>query len=350
MAPWPSGSGAWLADRETPVRIGPGPHFRGGVAEWLIASVLKTAGPPGPTSSNLVPSANTIAHVYGASSSGSSRQTMAQNTGALAPGKGVGQMDNARIAEAEILSLMDDAEQVKRRAEQRIVSAQRDLVAADQELVSLQVTLDAIRRKHGIIPPERAAVSTKEAAEYFGKSTRQMAFLWAERHDGEIVLRDMCRFFAAAGLFTSPVQAHGTMGKTIRRMSEFQSVARGVYRLRERGASSSSAAADPTAVKPWDAKPIVFTGDGHSEVVWIEPDTDEPDTDEPDTDEPDTDEADDDETGLAQTEHDGPAEAAIAHTPVVDIGQATIWETSNAPRATVTAPTHRGLTAEASRG
>jgi hypothetical protein len=56
-----------------------------------------------------------------------------------------------------------------------------------------------------------------------------MLRLWADKHDGEVVMNDAGKSLVAAGLFTDDRQAAGTLYSTIGRMPEFERASRGVY-------------------------------------------------------------------------------------------------------------------------
>jgi hypothetical protein len=155
--------------------------------------------------------------------------------------------------EEELVALIEDARKERRKLEERLLTLQRAVEGVDERIAAHQVTLDAYRAKYGLprIDIVQAAAAGDEATEYFGISPKQMVRLWADKHDDTIIMKDACRFLAAAGLFTDERQAAGTLYSTAKRMSDFERVGRGIFRRKVRPVV-------PTNVRPMGGAEVTF--------------------------------------------------------------------------------------------
>jgi hypothetical protein len=136
--------------------------------------------------------------------------------------------------EVETRKIVEELRRDRLKAEQRRLAAERQVAEFDTQIAVLERTIDQQRAKLGL-GKAPLVVSPQAAQPYKSISPKEMLFKWADDHGGELVMNDAAQFLAAAGLFTDPQQAAGTLYPTIRRMEdEFEKVTRGVYRRTER--------------------------------------------------------------------------------------------------------------------
>lgn len=141
-------------------------------------------------------------------------------------------MQRDSTLEHELGELLKDAEVEQQKAEQRLVTVQRAVEVAAAKVAAVQAVLDMYRAKHGLSDPHTLTVDPQRAASYQNLSTRAMVDRWADEHSDEFVTNDAVKFFVAAGLFPDVRGASATVSAQVGRMSEFERVARGIYRRR----------------------------------------------------------------------------------------------------------------------
>jgi hypothetical protein len=132
-----------------------------------------------------------------------------------------------RTWEEETLTLIENAKKEERRAEQRVASAERALQAARRSRAALEHALHVYRKSYGI--EESKSVDLELAAEFKDKSIKDMLTLWADKHGGQVVMKDITTFLTAAGFFQRKQQASGALYSTAQRSPEFERVSRGVF-------------------------------------------------------------------------------------------------------------------------
>ncbi len=199
-------------------------------------------------------------------------------------------MNSDKTFEDELLELIDDAHDERRKAEQRLAAARRAIETLNRKIEALQLTLDTYRTKYGL--PKMAVtmpVTEEQARQYRNLSVKDMILRWADQHDGEVAMRDACRFLASAGLFTDERQAAGTLYSTIQRMAEFEKDKRGLYRKVARPARTAQSPTFGTSerlvdlaarTRPSHQQARAAAGDRHSTIpaqVVIPPDDTDPD-------------------------------------------------------------------------
>jgi hypothetical protein len=134
--------------------------------------------------------------------------------------------------ERETNRLIEMAEDEQRKAEQRVLAAQHSLAAARQKAEALRTARDYWRRDHGLPPVDLVAEGAEALTGYHGISSKEMVAHWADQHNGEVVMNEMCTALTAAGLFQDKEQAAGTLHSAVGRMPEFEKIGRGIFRRR----------------------------------------------------------------------------------------------------------------------
>ena len=132
------------------------------------------------------------------------------------------------VWEQETLTIILDVEGEKRRAEQRVEVAKQDVQKCTEEVTALYALLDRYRRKHGmpLCPVERSPVLE---AEYSTLTPWAMLERWAQKHDGNVIMRELCNAAIAAGIYTNYQQAAGTFYSLVRRKSQVEKLDKGHY-------------------------------------------------------------------------------------------------------------------------
>ena len=146
--------------------------------------------------------------------------------------------------EEETLELLREAEEERRRAEQRLAAAQRAVETADQRIAAIQVTLNVYRARYGLARVDATQVNDTLAVQFQNKTIREMLLLWAVTHGGVVVVDQAGTTLTKAGLFQSKRQASGSLHPTMIRLAReglFLKVDRGRYqKLPETGQNGSS--------------------------------------------------------------------------------------------------------------
>ena len=146
--------------------------------------------------------------------------------------------------EDETLELIQEAEQERHRAIQKVEVAKRAVELAEQRMAALKTTLGLYHQKYGIAT--NAIIPSKEmAAEYAGMNPQQMIEHRADMNDGTVIMNDLAKDTVAAGMFSSVVQARGTLYRRVARMSGFEKVTPGIYRLVKAKSTISSNGKEP---------------------------------------------------------------------------------------------------------
>ena len=130
--------------------------------------------------------------------------------------------------EQETLMLIHDAEEEKHRAERRVESAKQDVQKCVVEVQALHATLERYRRKYGI-PSGSIERSLVLEAEYSTLTPWEMCSRWAQKHDGNVIMKELCRDAVAAGMYKDYQQAAGTFYSLVSRKPEVEKRARGHY-------------------------------------------------------------------------------------------------------------------------
>lgn len=141
-------------------------------------------------------------------------------------------MTSETTFEQEIMALIADAEEERRKLLQRIANAERAIVGIDGKLNAYQTTLAGYRQKYGVKEQDLILEADRDLVESMRSlGTREMLIAWARAHRGDLVVNDMVKAATAAELFHDREQAAGTLYATLSRMSGTEKVARGHYRL-----------------------------------------------------------------------------------------------------------------------
>ena len=130
--------------------------------------------------------------------------------------------------EQETLMLIHDAEEEKHRAERRVESAKQDVQKCVVEMLALHATLERYRRKYGI-PSGLIERSRVGEAEYSTLTPWEMCRRWAQKHDGNVIMKELCHDAVAAGIYKDYKQAAGTFYSLVLRKPEVEKRARGHY-------------------------------------------------------------------------------------------------------------------------
>ena len=129
--------------------------------------------------------------------------------------------------EQETLMLIHDAEEEKRRAERRVESAKQDVQKCVVEVQALHATLERYRRKYGM-PSGSIERSLVLESEYSTLTPWEMCRWWAQKHDGNVIMKELCRDAVAAGMYKDYQQAAGTFYSLVHR-KQVEKRARGHY-------------------------------------------------------------------------------------------------------------------------
>ena len=134
--------------------------------------------------------------------------------------------------EQETLALIHDAETEKCRAEQRVEVAKAAVQERSEEIRMLYAVIDRYRRKYGI-HSRTIERSPPLEAEYGRLSPWETMELWAKKHDGDIIMRDLCHAVIAAGIYRDYTQAAGTFYSLARRKPTVMKIGKGHYVLKQ---------------------------------------------------------------------------------------------------------------------
>lgn len=131
--------------------------------------------------------------------------------------------------EEETLELIQEAEKERHRAIQKVDAAKRAVELAEQKVAALKTMMDFYRQKYGLI--KNTVIPSEElAAEFMGMTPQQMIEHRANIGNGTVIMNALAKDTVAAGMFSSVVQARGTLYRRVARMPDFEKVVRGVYR------------------------------------------------------------------------------------------------------------------------
>lgn len=131
--------------------------------------------------------------------------------------------------EQEINDLIHDAEEERKKSQQRLEAARTAMETANKKLEAALIMLKAYRVKYGLAKPEIAPV-TEVPIEYQNKTFKTILREWADNHGGIIVINDVADALLVAGLFKTKQRATGTLYPTVtRQMKDFRKIAPGKF-------------------------------------------------------------------------------------------------------------------------
>lgn len=139
----------------------------------------------------------------------------------------------------EIGTLLETAREEERKFLRKLEGDQRGLDTARKKIEAYQITLRDLEDVLGLGTPESNEVDAEVVREFQGLSLKEMLRLWAQKHNGVLLMKEMSKTLTNGGLFKDTQSAAGGLYSTLERMPEFRKVARGQYRLEEAKESSN---------------------------------------------------------------------------------------------------------------
>ena len=133
--------------------------------------------------------------------------------------------------EEETLALIHEAEKEKAKAEGRLEAVRREVNALAKEIADTTAVLNRYRRKHGI-SCQTIDHSPPLESDYGALTPKEMLHLWASRHDGDLVMRDLCHTAIAAGVYKNSSKAAATLYSVLRRLPGVAKIKPGHYSLK----------------------------------------------------------------------------------------------------------------------
>ena len=101
--------------------------------------------------------------------------------------------------EKVITSRLHEYEAVKLAAERRMEAARHEITEAEEAVNHWQFVLEDYRKSHGL-PSQASTPSPVLEAEYSHMGPTELVEYWANKHDGEVVVKDLAKVAVNSGV------------------------------------------------------------------------------------------------------------------------------------------------------
>ena len=109
--------------------------------------------------------------------------------------------------EEAITAKLREHEATKLAAERRMETARNEVAEAEQAVEHWQFALEDYRRSHGL-PPQSSTPSPVLEDEYSHMGPTELVQYWADRHEGEVVVKELAKLAVRVGM--SPNYRHAS--------------------------------------------------------------------------------------------------------------------------------------------
>ena len=106
----------------------------------------------------------------------------------------------SKAVEQTLVDNLHRYEKAKQRAEEKIIEARHQIEEADQAIAHWQFALDDYRKASGQ-PTDKHYISPTMEQEYGRKTPTELVEHWANKHDGEVVVKELTRVGLRVGAF-----------------------------------------------------------------------------------------------------------------------------------------------------
>ena len=130
--------------------------------------------------------------------------------------------------EQAIRERLHEHEAAKQAAEQRLIVVQHTIEEADRAIAHISFSIEDYRKAHGL-PPRSDKPSPVLSAEYSHLGPTDLVQYWADKHGGEVVVKELARVAKDAGMFPNYRQAASSIYAVLKRKS-FEKVGAGHFK------------------------------------------------------------------------------------------------------------------------
>ncbi len=117
-------------------------------------------------------------------------------------------------------------------AERKMEVARKEMTEAEQAAQHYRFVLEDYRKSHGL-PPNPPNPGPVAASEYSHMGPTELVEYWANKHDGEVVVRDLTNVALAAGVF-SDRRHGGSMIYAVAKRKGYKKVGPGHFKKADR--------------------------------------------------------------------------------------------------------------------
>ncbi len=161
--------------------------------------------------------------------------------------------------EQAIRERLHEYESVRQGTELRLISAQQTIDAVDRAIAHLYFVIEDYRKAHGL-PPRSDKPSPVLSAEYSHLGPTDLVQYWADKHGGEVVVKELARVAVNAGMFAQYRNAASSIYAVLKR-KPFEKVRPGYFKRIENphsGNDHNIAIPVPVAISFDDAEDLPF--------------------------------------------------------------------------------------------
>ena len=130
--------------------------------------------------------------------------------------------------EEEILSMLHELEAEQVDAERRLEIARTNLLAKEQQVASVRFALERYREKYGI--PVEPIESPVREAEYAHLGPVGMVDHWANKHGGDVIVRDLVQELLRAKAYPIYRKAYSVIYPTLLKSKRYEKIGPGCFR------------------------------------------------------------------------------------------------------------------------
>ena len=124
-------------------------------------------------------------------------------------------MYDERVEEV-ILSKLHDHEAARHSAERRLEAIRNEIMEEDRAVEHWRFVLQDYRKSHGL-PVRPSNPSPVLEAEFYAKGPTELVQYWADRHEGEVVVKELAKVAFNAGLFSKYRNASSSIYAVVKR-------------------------------------------------------------------------------------------------------------------------------------
>lgn len=133
--------------------------------------------------------------------------------------------------EQAIRERLHEYESVRQVTEQRLISVQHTIEEVDRAIAHLYFVIEDYRKAHGL-PPRSDKPSPVLTAEYSHLGPTDLVQYWADKHGGDVVVKELARVAVNAGMFAQYRQAASSIYAVLKR-KPFDKVEPGHFKRQE---------------------------------------------------------------------------------------------------------------------
>ena len=133
--------------------------------------------------------------------------------------------------EQAIRERLHDYEATRQAAEQRLITVQHTIEEADRAIAHISFFLEDYRKAHGL-PPRSDKPSPVLATEYSHLGPTDLVQYWADKHGGDVVVKELARVAVNAGIFDQYRNAASSIYGVLKR-KPFDKVEPGHFKRQE---------------------------------------------------------------------------------------------------------------------